>query len=153
MAPTAVLYRERLSVPHPRAHGALSLALCVTLLAAVTPASATPSSANPDPPRLQSARYDFPIAGSTDPMWWESVHWDGNLAVDIQVNPLIPIGAREREVFYSAAVIAVIGGYASRLDNPRGGIAVLLHGDDGRTYYYSHLSDATIELPGAGTAP
>ncbi len=95
----------------------------------------------------QSARaadYAFPIAGDREVLWWEEYHWDGNLAVDIGIHPGFAPGTPERLEFYRRAVVAVTSGEASRLDNPRGGIAVLLHGDDNRTYYYAHLSSSTI---------
>ena len=91
--------------------------------------------------------YTFPVAANIDVMVWEAAHWDGQLAVDIGVHPGFPPTAPEREAFYSAQVVALTGGTAMRLDNPRGGTAVLLHGDDGRTYYYAHLSQAAIEEP------
>ncbi len=96
---------------------------------------------------VYAERYVFPVEGDTSILWWEERHWDGNLAVDIGVSPDFPPGAPERQEFYERSVVAVIAGEASRLDNPRGGIAVLLHGDDNRTYYYAHLSESTIDEP------
>jgi murein DD-endopeptidase MepM/ murein hydrolase activator NlpD len=77
-------------------------------------------------------------------MVWEAHHWDGLLAVDIGIHPGFAVGSPERASFYRAQALATIGGVAQRLDNPRGGIAVMLHGDDGRTYYYAHLSSSRI---------
>jgi murein DD-endopeptidase MepM/ murein hydrolase activator NlpD len=99
------------------------------------------------PPPVRAASYAFPIEGDRDVLWWEESHWDGALAVDIGIHPSFGPGSPERSEFYRRNVTAVISGTASRLDNPRGGIAVLLHGDDNRTYYYAHLSGSTIEEP------
>ncbi len=96
---------------------------------------------------IRAADYAFPIAGDRGVLWWEEEHWDGNLAVDIGIHPGFAPGTPERLEFYERDVVAVISGEASRLDNPRGGIAVLLHGDDNRTYYYAHLSESTINEP------
>ncbi len=91
--------------------------------------------------------YRFPISGNTDVMVWEAEHWDGRLAVDIGVHPGLAAGRPERTAFYNAAVVAVTAGVVSRLDNPRGGTAVVLHADDGRTYYYAHLREAALNEP------
>lgn len=96
---------------------------------------------------LGAQEYRFPIDSNIDVMVWEEAHWDGRLAVDIGVHPGFAPGTPEREGFYAAPVVAVTSGTARRLDNPRGGTAVLLHGDDGRTYYYAHLSQAALEEP------
>ena len=95
----------------------------------------------------QAASYTFPIEGDPDVLWWEEHHWDGALAVDIGIHPSFGRRSPQRSEFYRRNIVAVTSGTASRLDNPRGGIAVLLHGDDNRTYYYAHLSDSTIEEP------
>jgi hypothetical protein len=78
---------------------------------------------------------------------WEEPHWDGSLAVDMGIHPGFALDAPERAAFYSAPVRAVVAGRAMRLDNPRGGIAVLLHGTDGRTYYFAHLRESEIDSP------
>jgi murein DD-endopeptidase MepM/ murein hydrolase activator NlpD len=97
------------------------------------------------PPGVQG--YAFPITGNIDAMVWEAEHWDGRLAVDIGVHPGFPAGSPERGAFYQAEAVAVVDGTAQRLDNPRGGTAVLLHGVDGRTYYYAHLASSPITEP------
>lgn len=94
-----------------------------------------------------AGRYIFPVAYDPTLLTWDERHWDGSLAVDIGMRASIELGASERLAFYSADLVAVTGGRASRLDNPRGGIAVLLHGDDGRTYYYAHLTEAFVDQP------
>ncbi len=93
------------------------------------------------------SRYTFPISGDRSILTWEEPHWDGSNAVDIGIHSGFSLDAAERTRFYAADVRAVIAGRASRLDNPRGGVAVLLHGEDGRTYYYAHLSQAYIDGP------
>ena len=118
----------------------LMLAALVTLMAGASqPAGA-------QTPRAGNLRvgYVFPIAADPSIMAWEEHHWDGTLAVDIGVHPGFTVGSAERERFYRVAAVAVIAGWAQRLDNPRGGTAVMLHGDDGRTYYYAHLASATV---------
>ncbi|MFW5738449.1 MAG: M23 family metallopeptidase [Spirochaetota bacterium] len=92
-------------------------------------------------------RYRFPVAVDPGTLTWDERHWDGSKAVDLSIHPEFRLDAPERAEFYRARVAAVVGGRAMRLDNPRGGIAVLLHGDDGRSYYYAHLDDATIDEP------
>jgi len=97
-------------------------------------------------------RYTFPIAGDRSAFTWEEPHWDGSNAVDIGIHSGFGIDAPQRRAFYAADVQAVVAGRASRLDNPRGGIAILLHGEDGRTYYYAHLSETHIVEPTAVVA-
>ncbi len=92
-------------------------------------------------------RYRFPVAVDHGTLTWDEHHWDGSKAVDLFIHPEFRLDAPERAEFYRAQVVAVVGGRAMRLDNPRGGIAVLLHGDDGRSYYYAHLDDATVDEP------
>ncbi len=99
------------------------------------------------PGLVHATPYAFPVEGDPTVLWWEERHWDGALAVDIMMNPSFQRLAPERSEYYRRNVVAVTSGTASRLDNPRGGIAVLLHGDDNRTYYYAHLSESTIEEP------
>lgn len=99
------------------------------------------------PLAAQHQDYHFPVAFPTALLAWEEPHWDGANAVDIHVHWRYPAGSPERTLFSRASVVAVTSGIASRLDNPRGGTAVLLHGDDNRTYYYAHLSRATIQEP------
>ena len=89
--------------------------------------------------------YTFPVDFDPLILSWDPHHWDGSLAVDIGINPDFSVAAPERMAFYAANVVAVTDGTAFRLDNPRGGTAVVLHGEDGRTYYYAHLSEAAIE--------
>jgi hypothetical protein len=91
--------------------------------------------------------YRFPLSVDPSILAWEEPHWDGSNAVDIGIHSGYAIGASERVAFYAAEALAVTSGVASRLDNPRGGIAVVLHGDDGRSYYYAHLSQTQIVEP------
>jgi len=91
--------------------------------------------------------YRFPLSADPATLTWEEPHWDGSNAVDLGVHSGYELDAPERAAFYESEAIAVTSGVASRLDNPRGGTAVVLHGDDGRTYYYAHLSSTPIEAP------
>ena len=91
--------------------------------------------------------YRFPISADRELVTWEEPHWDGSNAVDIGLHSGFGLDAPERRAFYESDAVAVITGRASRLDNPRGGVAVLLHGVDGRTYYYAHLSTTPITEP------
>ncbi len=92
-------------------------------------------------------QYHFPVEYDPALLTWEEPHWDGSTAVDIGLLPEFPPGSPQRRAFYGAQVVAGVSGEASRLDNPRGGTAVLLHGDDNRTYYYAHLSRSSIDQP------
>lgn len=92
-------------------------------------------------------RYRFPVDVDPGLLTWDERHWDGSNAVDVSIHPEFRLGSPERAEFYRAHVVAVVSGRAMRLDNPRGGIAVLLHGDDGQSYYYAHLDDATVDEP------
>jgi hypothetical protein len=86
----------------------------------------------------------FPVSGDPAVMWWEPRHWDGSAAVDIRLNPIFGPDSPERRDFRTAGVVAVTGGRAVRVDNPRGGVALIIFGDDGRTYYYAHLAWANV---------
>lgn len=92
-------------------------------------------------------RYSFPVGFDPALLVWEERHWDGSLAVDVGIHPGFPVGSPERTAFYDAPILAVTSGRAIRLDNPRGGIAVILHGDDGYTYYFAHLATSSVDEP------
>ena len=93
-------------------------------------------------------RYAFPLAGPLRLMAWERYHWDGSDEVDIMAHPSLAQGSPELARFERLPVVAVTDGLARRSDNERGGIAVTLRGDDGRVYYYSHLSQSALDQDG-----
>lgn len=89
-------------------------------------------------------RYVFPLAGPIELVAWERLHWDGSDEVDLEAAPDLKHGSREMAQFERMLVVAVTAGTARRSDNERGGIAVVLDGDDGFRYYYAHLSRSRI---------
>ncbi|TVR67728.1 MAG: M23 family metallopeptidase [Spirochaetaceae bacterium] len=96
------------------------------------------------------AQYVFPLAAPPEYMAWERFHWDGSDEVDIEAAPELAHGSEELARFERSPVVAVTAGRVRRADNERGGIALILDGDDGYRYYYAHLSRSVIEV---GEAP
>jgi len=88
---------------------------------------------NPDIIWSPDRRYAFPMAYGDNMGYSCSRHWDGGLAVDI-----FPAGSSQGDIF--APTVAYTSGVIDMayLDNI-GGYAIILHGDDGRYYYYAHL--------------
>ena len=102
----------------------------------------------PDPVHKSTdGLYAFPIAGDVATMRWTRYHWDGSDAVDIHADPEFRLTDPEYLDFSDAPVVAVTSGLMRRADNPRGGIALILAGDDGYRYYYAHLASTRIEQP------
>ena len=90
-------------------------------------------------------RHVFPIAGDIDFLSWTYIHWDGSNAVDIEIDPAVPAGSPLFGMFGGQSVVAITDGEVTRSDNPAGGIALILRGDDGYQYYYAHLDETWIE--------
>lgn len=109
---------------------------------ASSPATPTPSSTAALPAITFSpdGRYAFPVAGDLGLMTWTHTHWDGSSAVDVEAARHFAAGSPEFIAFTQLPLVAVTNGVIAIADNPRGGLALWLHGDDGRTYYYAHLS-------------
>ncbi len=97
--------------------------------------------------RYESAggRYVFPVAAEIETLEWTEYHWDGSDAVDIFAASGLRADSTEMQAFRQAPVLAVADGTAQRVDNERGGIAVLLRAEGGRQFYYSHLSDPAFD--------
>lgn len=142
---------------------ATSLALLIVLMiAACSAETAAPTlqpaaSSQPVTPTLQmtaapaavifspDGRYAFPVAGDLGLMTWTHFHWDGSNAVDVEAARHFTAGSSEFATFTRLPVVAVTHGTIAIGDNPRGGRALWLHGDDGRRYYYAHLSEQWVE--------
>lgn len=92
-------------------------------------------------------RYVFPMAAPRQYMSWTELHWDGGRAVDIEAAPELSAHESGYRRVSTALVLAVTSGVARPADNPRGGIAVVLQGDDGKQYYYAHLSERRVDEP------
>ena len=90
-------------------------------------------------------RYVFPVAAEIETLEWTEYHWDGSNAVDIFAASGLRADSAEMQAFREAPVLAVADGTAQRVDNERGGIAVLLRAEGGRQFYYSHLSDPVFD--------
>lgn len=119
-------------------HTAVAIVFLLTAVEGVRPDSVRTST---------DGLYAFPIAGDIATMRWTRYHWDGSNAVDIHANPEYRITAPEFLDFSTASVVAVTSGVIRRADNPRGGIALILTGDDGYRYYYAHLESTRIAEP------
>ncbi len=78
-------------------------------------------------------------------MTWTHYHWDGGNAVDVEAARQLSSDSLEFNTFVELPVVAVISGTVDIADNHYGGLALLLHGDDGYTYYYGHLSEQWVE--------
>lgn len=88
--------------------------------------------------------YAFPVAGPINLMSWTHYHWNGSNAVDIMPAFSLPSGSPGRAEFAELAVVAVTAGTVIPANNPLGGIALVLQGDDGRQYYYAHLRSTWV---------
>ncbi len=91
--------------------------------------------------------YAFPVAEDANLFSWTQYHWDGGNAVDIEIDRFLDPNDEEYQRAATAPVVAVVGGLAKPLDNLRGGISLVLQGNDGRQYYYAHLSRRLIDRP------
>lgn len=89
--------------------------------------------------------YAFPVSGDPALLSWTHLHWDGSYAVDLFARHELPMNSPEFQAFKRRHVVAVTAGTARRADNERGGIAVLLHGDDDKVYYFAHLQSSPIQ--------
>ncbi len=92
-------------------------------------------------------RYAFPVAADPGTLVWTRPHWDGGNAVDIDpARHLTPDDPAFR-AFQHSEILAPISGLAFPADNQRGGIAVIVQGDDGMQYYLAHLAERYIQRP------
>jgi murein DD-endopeptidase MepM/ murein hydrolase activator NlpD len=118
--------------------------------ATAAPPPVTPSptvTATPAPPQVtfsDDGAHAFPVAGDLDLMTWTHYHWDGSNAVDIEAARHLPGDSVAFQTFIQLPVVAVVSGTVAIADNPAGGLALLLYGEDGYTYYYGHLSEQWV---------
>jgi murein DD-endopeptidase MepM/ murein hydrolase activator NlpD len=75
---------------------------------------------------------------------WTHYHWDHSNAVDIEAARHLAGDSAAFVSFTQRPVVAIVNGVISIADNPMGGLALLLDGDDGLTYYYGHLSEQWV---------
>lgn len=94
-----------------------------------------------------SGRYAFPVAADVADMAWTHYHWNGGNAVDILPAPNLRPGTAAFDAFEHAPIVAVVAGTVKPATNELGGTALLLFGNDGREYYYAHLSSTPITRP------
>jgi murein DD-endopeptidase MepM/ murein hydrolase activator NlpD len=102
----------------------------------------------PAPPAVtfsDDGAHAFPVAGDLALMTWTHYHWDGSNAVDVEAARRLPGDSDEFNTFIQLPAVAVVSGTVTIADNPYGGLALLLYGDDGYTYYYGHLSEQWVE--------
>jgi murein DD-endopeptidase MepM/ murein hydrolase activator NlpD len=78
-------------------------------------------------------------------MTWTHYHWDGSNAVDVEAARHLAGDSETFNTFIQLPVVAVVSGTINIADNPYGGLALLLHGDDGYSYYYGHLSEQWVK--------
>jgi murein DD-endopeptidase MepM/ murein hydrolase activator NlpD len=86
----------------------------------------------------------FPVAGDLALMTWTHYHWDGSHAVDIEAARHLAADSDEFQRFIHLPVVAIVTGTVAIADNHFGGLALLLHGQDGYSYYYGHLSEQWV---------
>jgi murein DD-endopeptidase MepM/ murein hydrolase activator NlpD len=92
------------------------------------------------------------VAGDLTLMTWTHFHWDGSNAVDIDAARDLPADSEGFLTFVQLPVVAVTTGTVSIADNRYGGLALLLDGSDGYSYYYGHLSEQWV-TDGQAVAP
>ncbi|MFP4643839.1 MAG: peptidoglycan DD-metalloendopeptidase family protein [Spirochaetales bacterium] len=90
------------------------------------------------------AEYVFPVGAPRRHLEWTEYHWDGGNAVDIFAARRLDSDSMALSDVHSAPVLAVADGSAFRVDNPRGGNAVLLKAETGEQFYYAHLADTVV---------
>ncbi len=90
-------------------------------------------------------RYAFPVSGDPRLLSWTHLHWDGSYAVDLFARHELPMDSPEFQAFKRRHIVAVTAGTARRVDNERGGVAVLLHGNDDKVYYFAHLQSSFVQ--------
>jgi murein DD-endopeptidase MepM/ murein hydrolase activator NlpD len=120
-----------------------------TALSTSTPTQ-TSAAEPPTPTQLAityspDGRYAFPVAGDLKLMTWTHYHWDGGNAVDIDAARHLAGDSEAFNTFINLPVAAVTSGTVSIVDNTYGGLALLLRGQDGQSYYYGHLSEQWVE--------
>jgi murein DD-endopeptidase MepM/ murein hydrolase activator NlpD len=101
----------------------------------------------PAPPAVTfsaNGLYAFPVAGDLALMTWTHYHWDGSNAVDIEAARRLSGSSEEFKTFTQLPVVSVVSGTVAIADNRYGGLALLLRGNDGYTYYYGHLSEQWV---------
>jgi murein DD-endopeptidase MepM/ murein hydrolase activator NlpD len=64
--------------------------------------------------------------------------------VDVEAARHLPGDSEAFINFTQRPVVALVSGVTSIADNPAGGLALLLEGDDGYMYYYGHLSEQWV---------
>jgi hypothetical protein len=111
--------------------------------ATVTPTSA-PDTGSPSITFSEEGEHAFPVAGDLALMTWTHYHWDGSHAVDIEAARHLAADSAEFQRFIQLPVVAVVSGTVAIADNSFGGLALLLHGEDGYSYYYGHLSEQWV---------
>lgn len=102
----------------------------------------------PDPLAITfsaDGQHAFPVAGDLALMTWTHYHWDGSNAVDVEAARHLSGDSDEFINFIQRPVVAIASGTISIADNPAGGLALTLDGDDGNTYYYGHLSEQWVK--------
>ncbi len=102
------------------------------------------NAANPLIHRSPGGDYVFPVSAPIEHLEWTEYHWDGANAVDIFASRSLDARSEALAEVHSAPVLAVADGTAFRVDNPRGGTAVLLQADSGKSFYYSHLAETSV---------
>ncbi len=131
---------------YARATGAPPSAPASLSIQAPTSTGAPPSTIPPtDLPGLgaitfdASGQYAFPIAADPALFTWTHVHWDDTLAADLEMRRDLTFP--EFVAVSNAQLVAVTAGTVEEYSGSRGGLGYMLHGDDGRDYYYAHMSD------------
>jgi len=112
------------------------------------PPTSIPDTPTPAPPAItfsDDGQHAFPVAGELSLMTWTHYHWDGSHAVDVEAARHLASDSDEFEAFIQLPVAAVVSGTVTLADNHYGGLALLLHGADGYTYYYGHLSEQWVQ--------
>jgi murein DD-endopeptidase MepM/ murein hydrolase activator NlpD len=110
--------------------------------------TAIPATPTPSPPVVTynaDGQHAFPVAGDLALMTWTHYHWDGGNAVDVEAARRLPADGDEFDTFIHLPVVAVTTGTVAIADNRFGGLALLLDGQDGYTYYYGHLSEQWVQ--------
>lgn len=89
-----------------------------------------------------TGQYAFPIAANPDLFTWTHYHWDNTNAVDIEIGPEHSQSAFDQ--IAQVKLVAITSGTLRHYSGSIGGLGYMLQADDGRDYYYAHLSELSL---------
>ena len=90
-----------------------------------------------------TGRYVFPIAADPGLFVWTHMHWDNTHAVDVEAR--FGLDRAQFEQVTASKLVAITAGVAEVYNGNVGGLGYMLHGNDGRDYYYAHMAEQWVK--------